>query len=132
MHSLSLLVFKQNRHFEGALLFSILLNLKHIYLYIAPAYGIFLLRCFCFTQSNTGLAFQKHLSALLHLWSSTCASVMRIWMLFWVYLTSKLQFEIHTRTVQNLNLNSCLITYDLTLDITKKQQQSHKCFSKSL
>ncbi|MCI4386597.1 hypothetical protein PGIGA_G00064230 [Pangasianodon gigas] len=42
----------QNRHFEGALLFSILLNLKHIYLYIAPAYGIFLLRCFCFTQSN--------------------------------------------------------------------------------
>uniref|UniRef100_A0A8C1E3Q4 Alpha-1,3-glucosyltransferase n=1 Tax=Cyprinus carpio carpio TaxID=630221 RepID=A0A8C1E3Q4_CYPCA len=42
----------QNRHFEGALLFSILLNLKHIYLYIAPAYGIYLLRCFCFTQSN--------------------------------------------------------------------------------
>ncbi|XP_066502804.1 probable dolichyl pyrophosphate Glc1Man9GlcNAc2 alpha-1,3-glucosyltransferase [Hoplias malabaricus] len=42
----------QARHLEGALLFSILLNLKHIYLYIAPAYGIFLLRCFCFTQSN--------------------------------------------------------------------------------
>uniref|UniRef100_A0A671KI93 Alpha-1,3-glucosyltransferase n=2 Tax=Sinocyclocheilus anshuiensis TaxID=1608454 RepID=A0A671KI93_9TELE len=42
----------QNRHFEGALLFSVLLNLKHIYLYIAPAYGIYLLRCFCFTQSN--------------------------------------------------------------------------------
>ncbi|XP_026090767.1 probable dolichyl pyrophosphate Glc1Man9GlcNAc2 alpha-1,3-glucosyltransferase [Carassius auratus] len=42
----------QNRHFEGAFLFSVLLNLKHIYLYIAPAYGIYLLRCFCFTQSN--------------------------------------------------------------------------------
>ncbi|KAL7853883.1 hypothetical protein AOLI_G00207270 [Acnodon oligacanthus] len=42
----------QGRHLEGALLFSILLNLKHIYLYIAPAYGIFLLRCFCFTQNN--------------------------------------------------------------------------------
>uniref|UniRef100_A0A673KGQ6 Alpha-1,3-glucosyltransferase n=1 Tax=Sinocyclocheilus rhinocerous TaxID=307959 RepID=A0A673KGQ6_9TELE len=42
----------QNRHFEGALLFSVLFNLKHIYLYIAPAYGIYLLRCFCFTQSN--------------------------------------------------------------------------------
>uniref|UniRef100_A0A672S919 Alpha-1,3-glucosyltransferase n=1 Tax=Sinocyclocheilus grahami TaxID=75366 RepID=A0A672S919_SINGR len=41
-----------NRHFEGALLFSVLFNLKHIYLYIAPAYGIYLLRCFCFTQSN--------------------------------------------------------------------------------
>uniref|UniRef100_A0AAR2KII9 Alpha-1,3-glucosyltransferase n=1 Tax=Pygocentrus nattereri TaxID=42514 RepID=A0AAR2KII9_PYGNA len=37
---------------DRALLFSILLNLKHIYLYIAPAYGIFLLRCFCFTQNN--------------------------------------------------------------------------------
>uniref|UniRef100_A0A8C1X9S1 Alpha-1,3-glucosyltransferase n=1 Tax=Cyprinus carpio TaxID=7962 RepID=A0A8C1X9S1_CYPCA len=46
----------QNRHFEGALLFSILLNLKHIYLYIAPAYGIYLLRCFCFTQSNAVLS----------------------------------------------------------------------------
>ncbi|XP_062867305.1 probable dolichyl pyrophosphate Glc1Man9GlcNAc2 alpha-1,3-glucosyltransferase isoform X1 [Trichomycterus rosablanca] len=42
----------QNRHLEGALLFSVLLNLKHIYLYIAPAYGIFLLRCYCFTHSN--------------------------------------------------------------------------------
>ncbi|KTG47708.1 hypothetical protein cypCar_00001609 [Cyprinus carpio] len=48
----------QNRHFEGALLFSILLNLKHIYLYIAPAYGIYLLRCFCFTQSNAGVKFK--------------------------------------------------------------------------
>ncbi|XP_026861761.2 probable dolichyl pyrophosphate Glc1Man9GlcNAc2 alpha-1,3-glucosyltransferase isoform X1 [Electrophorus electricus] len=43
----------QSRHLEGALLFSVLLNLKHIYLYIAPAYGVFLLRCFCFTQSKT-------------------------------------------------------------------------------
>ncbi|XP_076836486.1 LOW QUALITY PROTEIN: dolichyl pyrophosphate Glc1Man9GlcNAc2 alpha-1,3-glucosyltransferase [Brachyhypopomus gauderio] len=42
----------QSRHLEGALLFSVLLNLKHIYLYIAPAYGVFLLRCFCFTHSN--------------------------------------------------------------------------------
>uniref|UniRef100_A0A8C2KHR9 Alpha-1,3-glucosyltransferase n=1 Tax=Cyprinus carpio TaxID=7962 RepID=A0A8C2KHR9_CYPCA len=33
----------------------LLLNLKHIYLYIAPAYGIYLLRCFCFTQSNAVL-----------------------------------------------------------------------------
>ncbi|TRZ03287.1 hypothetical protein DNTS_006716 [Danionella cerebrum] len=42
----------QNRHFEGALLFSILLNLKHIFLYVAPAYVVFLLRCFCFTKNN--------------------------------------------------------------------------------
>lgn len=43
----------QNRHLEGALLFAILLNLKHIFLYIAPAYGIFLLRSFCFTSNNS-------------------------------------------------------------------------------
>ncbi|KAM6987000.1 dolichyl pyrophosphate Glc1Man9GlcNAc2 alpha-1,3-glucosyltransferase [Aplochiton taeniatus] len=44
----------QTRHLEGALLFSVLLNLKHIYLYIAPAYGIYLLRSYCFTQDNPG------------------------------------------------------------------------------
>ncbi|XP_076130397.1 dolichyl pyrophosphate Glc1Man9GlcNAc2 alpha-1,3-glucosyltransferase isoform X1 [Alosa pseudoharengus] len=43
----------QSRHLEGALLFAILLNLKHIFLYIAPAYGIFLLRSFCFTSNNS-------------------------------------------------------------------------------
>ncbi|CDQ89645.1 unnamed protein product [Oncorhynchus mykiss] len=43
----------QGRHLEGALLFTVLLNLKHIYLYIAPAYGIFLLRSYCFTEDNT-------------------------------------------------------------------------------
>ncbi|KAG7246967.1 hypothetical protein CRUP_016350, partial [Coryphaenoides rupestris] len=41
------------RHLEGALLFSIVLNLKHINLYVAPAYGVYLLRCYCFTQDNT-------------------------------------------------------------------------------
>ncbi|AWO99595.1 putative dolichyl pyrophosphate Glc1Man9GlcNAc2 3-glucosyltransferase [Scophthalmus maximus] len=43
----------QSRHLQGALLFSILLNLKHIYLYVAPAYGVYLLRSYCFTQDNT-------------------------------------------------------------------------------
>ncbi|XP_051903500.1 probable dolichyl pyrophosphate Glc1Man9GlcNAc2 alpha-1,3-glucosyltransferase [Hippocampus zosterae] len=42
----------QSQHLQGALLFAILLNLKHIYLYVAPAYGIFLLRSYCFTQDN--------------------------------------------------------------------------------
>ncbi|XP_056140893.1 probable dolichyl pyrophosphate Glc1Man9GlcNAc2 alpha-1,3-glucosyltransferase [Lampris incognitus] len=49
---LSLARLLQSRHLEGALLFAILLNLKHIYLYIAPAYGIYLLRSYCFTQDN--------------------------------------------------------------------------------
>ncbi|XP_075888181.1 dolichyl pyrophosphate Glc1Man9GlcNAc2 alpha-1,3-glucosyltransferase isoform X2 [Nelusetta ayraudi] len=42
----------QAQHLQGALLFAILLNLKHIYLYVAPAYGVFLLRSYCFTQDN--------------------------------------------------------------------------------
>uniref|UniRef100_A0A8C4HH53 Alpha-1,3-glucosyltransferase n=1 Tax=Dicentrarchus labrax TaxID=13489 RepID=A0A8C4HH53_DICLA len=43
---------EQSRHLQGALLFAILLNLKHIYLYVAPAYGIYLLRSYCFTQDH--------------------------------------------------------------------------------
>ncbi|XP_078101103.1 dolichyl pyrophosphate Glc1Man9GlcNAc2 alpha-1,3-glucosyltransferase [Sander vitreus] len=42
----------QHQHLQGALLFSLLLNLKHIYLYVAPAYGVYLLRSYCFTQDN--------------------------------------------------------------------------------
>ncbi|XP_031729891.1 dolichyl pyrophosphate Glc1Man9GlcNAc2 alpha-1,3-glucosyltransferase [Anarrhichthys ocellatus] len=42
----------QNRHLQGALLFSVLLNLKHIYLYVAPAYGVYLLRSYCFTEDH--------------------------------------------------------------------------------
>ncbi|KAM3869037.1 dolichyl pyrophosphate Glc1Man9GlcNAc2 alpha-1,3-glucosyltransferase [Diretmus argenteus] len=42
----------QSRHLQGALLFAVLLNLKHIYLYVAPAYGVYLLRSYCFTQDN--------------------------------------------------------------------------------
>ncbi|XP_041808732.1 probable dolichyl pyrophosphate Glc1Man9GlcNAc2 alpha-1,3-glucosyltransferase [Chelmon rostratus] len=49
---LSLAKHLQSRHLQGALLFAILLNLKHIYLYVAPAYGIYLLRSYCFTQDN--------------------------------------------------------------------------------
>uniref|UniRef100_A0AAQ4RSI4 Alpha-1,3-glucosyltransferase n=1 Tax=Gasterosteus aculeatus aculeatus TaxID=481459 RepID=A0AAQ4RSI4_GASAC len=49
---LSLAKHLQHRHLQGALLFSILLNLKHIYLYMAPAYGVYLLRSYCFTQDH--------------------------------------------------------------------------------
>ncbi|KAM4727151.1 LOW QUALITY PROTEIN: dolichyl pyrophosphate Glc1Man9GlcNAc2 alpha-1,3-glucosyltransferase [Anableps anableps] len=42
----------QSRHLQGALLFAVLLNLKHIYLYVAPAYGVFLLRSYCFTRDR--------------------------------------------------------------------------------
>ncbi|KAM6159201.1 dolichyl pyrophosphate Glc1Man9GlcNAc2 alpha-1,3-glucosyltransferase isoform 3-T3 [Rhynchocyon petersi] len=42
----------QKRHLEGAFLFAVLLHFKHIYLYVAPAYGIYLLRSFCFTANK--------------------------------------------------------------------------------
>ncbi|XP_074839378.1 dolichyl pyrophosphate Glc1Man9GlcNAc2 alpha-1,3-glucosyltransferase isoform X3 [Carettochelys insculpta] len=42
----------QKRHLEGALLFAVLLHFKHIYIYVAPAYGVYLLRSYCFTANK--------------------------------------------------------------------------------
>lgn len=42
----------QKRHLESALLFTILLHFKHIYIYVAPAYGVYLLRSYCFTANK--------------------------------------------------------------------------------
>ncbi|XP_064144817.1 probable dolichyl pyrophosphate Glc1Man9GlcNAc2 alpha-1,3-glucosyltransferase isoform X5 [Loxodonta africana] len=42
----------QKRHLEGAFLFAVLLHFKHIYLYVAPAYGVYLLRSYCFTANK--------------------------------------------------------------------------------
>ncbi|KAM6172760.1 dolichyl pyrophosphate Glc1Man9GlcNAc2 alpha-1,3-glucosyltransferase isoform 7-T7 [Erethizon dorsatum] len=42
----------QKRHMEGAFFFAVLLHFKHIYVYVAPAYGIYLLRSYCFTASK--------------------------------------------------------------------------------
>ncbi|KAJ4919265.1 hypothetical protein JOQ06_007891 [Pogonophryne albipinna] len=50
---LSLAKHMQSLHLQGALLFAVLLNLKHIFLYVAPAYGVYLLRSYCFTQDNS-------------------------------------------------------------------------------
>jgi len=45
---LSLIRMMEGHHLESAIWFSILLNMKHIYLYIAPAYFVYLLRNYCF------------------------------------------------------------------------------------
>ncbi|XP_019380528.1 PREDICTED: probable dolichyl pyrophosphate Glc1Man9GlcNAc2 alpha-1,3-glucosyltransferase [Gavialis gangeticus] len=42
----------QERHLEGAALFAVLLHFKHIYIYVAPAYGVYLLRSYCFTENK--------------------------------------------------------------------------------
>ncbi|XP_061431859.1 probable dolichyl pyrophosphate Glc1Man9GlcNAc2 alpha-1,3-glucosyltransferase [Lethenteron reissneri] len=42
----------QGKVYTAAFLFSLLLNFKHIYLYLAPAYGVHMLRTFCFTRSR--------------------------------------------------------------------------------
>ncbi|XP_038617733.1 probable dolichyl pyrophosphate Glc1Man9GlcNAc2 alpha-1,3-glucosyltransferase isoform X2 [Tachyglossus aculeatus] len=44
----------QKRHLEGAFIFAVLLHFKHIYLYLAPAYGVYLLRSYCFTANKPG------------------------------------------------------------------------------
>ncbi|KAI9141884.1 glycosyltransferase family 57 protein [Paraphysoderma sedebokerense] len=48
---LSLSELKRDNVLIGSLLFAALLNFKHIFLYLAPAYFIFLLRTYCFPSS---------------------------------------------------------------------------------
>ncbi|XP_046665129.1 probable dolichyl pyrophosphate Glc1Man9GlcNAc2 alpha-1,3-glucosyltransferase [Homalodisca vitripennis] len=42
----------QGRCLEGAFWFAVLLNLKHIFVYIAPAYAVYLLRNYCFDRTK--------------------------------------------------------------------------------
>lgn len=45
---LSVVRIYQERVIESAVWFSLLLNFKHIYLYVAPAYFVYMPRCYCF------------------------------------------------------------------------------------
>ncbi|KAL0089991.1 glycosyltransferase family 57 protein [Phycomyces blakesleeanus] len=51
---LSIVEAKRNNLLESGILFAILLNFKHIYLYMAPAYFVYLLQAYCFVpvESN--------------------------------------------------------------------------------
>lgn len=56
----------QKREIEAAFWFSVLLNLKHIYLYVAPAYFIYLLRSYCLLSTAEG-SVRWHSFSLLRL-----------------------------------------------------------------
>ncbi|EMP28613.1 Putative dolichyl pyrophosphate Glc1Man9GlcNAc2 alpha-1,3-glucosyltransferase [Chelonia mydas] len=56
----------QKRHLEGALLFAVLLHFKHIYIYVAPAYCVYLLRSYCFTANKAaGWGIERPVAAFL-------------------------------------------------------------------
>ncbi|XP_017013012.2 probable dolichyl pyrophosphate Glc1Man9GlcNAc2 alpha-1,3-glucosyltransferase [Drosophila takahashii] len=55
----------RQRFLWSAFIFAVLLNFKHIFLYLAPAFGVYLLRFYCLEQVNvvsTSLAFVKLLA----------------------------------------------------------------------
>ncbi|KAL7410300.1 glycosyltransferase family 57 protein [Mrakia frigida] len=50
---------KQGNHLACGALFAILLNFKHIYMYLAPPYFIYLLRSYCFPPSTNILSLPR-------------------------------------------------------------------------
>ncbi|KAG1140253.1 hypothetical protein G6F37_009459 [Rhizopus arrhizus] len=54
---MSIIEAKRNNLLLSGILFAILLNFKHIYLYMAPAYFVYLLKAYCFKDS--GFSFQR-------------------------------------------------------------------------
>ncbi|CAF1199854.1 unnamed protein product [Rotaria sordida] len=61
---LSISCMYQNQYLMGAIWFSTLLNLKHIFLYIAPAYVVYLFYAFCIRQSSNCKSFVINLITL--------------------------------------------------------------------
>lgn len=55
---LSILKLVQNKVLQSSALFVILLNLKHLYLYVAPVYFVYLLRTYCLTR-NYGIRLKE-------------------------------------------------------------------------
>ncbi|EJU06232.1 glycosyltransferase family 57 protein [Dacryopinax primogenitus] len=54
----SIIASKNGQLLTSGILFTVLLNFKHIYMYIAPAYFVFLLRAYCFSP-NGGFLLQN-------------------------------------------------------------------------
>ncbi|ORY96168.1 glycosyltransferase family 57 protein [Syncephalastrum racemosum] len=49
---LSIVEAKRDHLLTSGILFAVLLNFKHIYLYMAPAYFVYLLKAYCFTEKG--------------------------------------------------------------------------------
>ncbi|KAG0268177.1 glycosyl transferase [Actinomortierella ambigua] len=59
----SLVDAKQGKLLRSGILFAVLLNFKHIFLYIAPSYFVFLLRAYCFENSENSIRARSWISA---------------------------------------------------------------------
>ncbi|KAF9426977.1 glycosyl transferase [Podila epigama] len=59
----SLVDAKQGKLLRSGILFAVLLNFKHIFLYIAPSYFAFLLRAYCFENSGNSIRARSWISA---------------------------------------------------------------------
>ncbi|KAF9348742.1 glycosyl transferase [Mortierella sp. NVP85] len=59
----SLVDAKQGKLLRSGILFAVLLNFKHIYLYIAPSYFAFLLRAYCFENAGNSIRARSWISA---------------------------------------------------------------------
>jgi alpha-1,3-glucosyltransferase len=60
---LSIAFLLQDKTILGALTFAVLLNFKHIYLYVAPVYFVFLFRSYCLV-TNKGACWVSYTSPL--------------------------------------------------------------------
>ncbi|KAG0323871.1 glycosyl transferase [Dissophora globulifera] len=59
----SLVDAKQGKLLRSGILFAVLLNFKHIYLYIAPSYFVFLFRAYCFENAGNSIRARSWISA---------------------------------------------------------------------
>ncbi|XP_031550038.1 probable dolichyl pyrophosphate Glc1Man9GlcNAc2 alpha-1,3-glucosyltransferase isoform X2 [Actinia tenebrosa] len=74
---LSITRISEGRNIEGAFWFSILLNFKHIFLYIAPAFFVYLLRSYCF-KSNAEKPEKASWLLGVHLWDFSPLRLMKL------------------------------------------------------
>ncbi|KAH8420240.1 hypothetical protein KR009_007950 [Drosophila setifemur] len=76
---LSIAALVRQRFLWSAFAFAVLLNFKHIFLYLAPAFGVYLLRFYCLEQATIGSQIGAFLKLLLAGLSPFVASFGPFW-----------------------------------------------------